>query len=61
MYCVDSIYTKPAPGQFPIDNKHNIKGSSQNRAIVNRKLDIVRIKQFDLFQRQWTQKIYEIF
>ena len=37
-----------------------VKGSSENRRNVNRKFNIVRIMQFELFQCQWTQKIYEI-
>ena len=37
-----------------------LKGSSENRGNVNRKLNIVRIMQFELFQCQWTRKIYEI-
>ena len=38
-----------------------VKGSSENRGNVNRKLNIVRIMQFELFQCQWTQKIYRVF
>ena len=40
--------------------KSNIKGYPQNLAKVDRKFDIVRIRQFGQFQCKQTQKICEI-